>query len=99
MRIRTAQFSALALLAASSAAVADDAAWDWSSNVELQSRLFAQDALWPGQASQAAQVSLAATAELRWRNADGDQRASFIPYLRWDSVDEERNLVDLQEAY
>jgi hypothetical protein len=79
--------------------VADDAAWDWSSNVELQSRLFAQDALWPGQGSQAAQVSLAATAELRWRNGDGDQRASIIPYLRRDSVDEERNLVDLQEAY
>ena len=99
MRIRTAQLAALALLATSSAAVADDAAWDWSSNVELQSRFFAQDALWPGQGPQAAQVSLAATAELRWRNADGDQRASFIPYLRWDSVDEERNLVDLQEAY
>jgi len=99
MRIRTAQFSALALLATSSATVADDVAWDWSSNVELQSRFFAQDALWPGQGPQAAQVSLAATAELRWRNADGDQRASFIPYLRWDSVDEERNLVDLQEAY
>ena len=99
MRIRTAQLAALALLVASSAAVADDAAWDWSSNVELQSRLFARDALWPGQGSQAAQVSLAATTELRWRNGDGDQRASIIPYLRWDSVDDERNLVDLQEAY
>jgi hypothetical protein len=99
MRIRTAQFSALALLVASSVAVADDAAWDWSSNVELQSRLFARDALWPGQGSQAAQVSLAATAELRWRNAEGDQRASIIPFLRRDSVDDERNLVDLQEAY
>ena len=99
MRIRTAQFAALALLVASSAAVADDATWDWSSNVELQSRLFARDALWPGQGSQTAQVSLAATTELRWRNGEGDQRASIIPYLRWDSVDDERNLVDLQEAY
>jgi hypothetical protein len=90
---------ALALLVASSAAVADDATWDWSSNVELQSRLFAQDALWPGQGSQTAQVSLAATTELRWRNGEGDQRASIIPYLRRDSVDDERKLVDLQEAY
>ena len=99
MRIRTAHLPALALLVASSAAVADDATWDWSSNVELQSRLFAQDALWPGQGSQTAQVSLAATTELRWRNGEGDQRASIIPYLRRDSVDDERKLVDLQEAY
>jgi hypothetical protein len=99
MSIRTAQLPALALLVASSAAVADDAAWDWSSNVELQSRFFAQDALWPGQESQAAQVSIAGTAEFRWRNGEGDQRASIIPFLRWDSVDEERKLVDLQEAY
>jgi len=99
MSIRTARLAVLALLVASSAAVADDAAWDLSSNVELQSRLFARDALWPGQGSQAAQVSLAATTELRWRNGEGDQRASIIPFLRWDSVDDERNLVDLQEAY
>ena len=44
-------------------------------------------------------MSIAATAELRWRNADGDQRASVIPYLRWDSVDDDRKLADLQEAY
>ena len=99
MSIRTAQFTALALLLAATAAMADGASWDRAGNVELQSRLFARDALWPGQGSQAAQLSLAATAELRWRNAEGDQRASIIPFLRRDSVDEERNLVDLQEAY
>jgi hypothetical protein len=99
MRIRTAQFTALALLVASSTALADDAAWEGAGNVELQSRFFARDALWPGQGSQTAQVSIAATAELRWRNAGGDQRASLIPYLRRDSVDDERNLVDLREAY
>jgi hypothetical protein len=98
MSIRTAQFTALALLLAATAAMADGASWDRAGNVELQSRLFARDALWPGQGSQAAQLSLAATAELRWRNAEGDQRASIIPFLRRDSVDEERNLVDLQEA-
>ncbi len=99
MSIRTARNAALALVLVSSAATADETAWDLAGNIELQSRLFAEDALWPGQASQAAQVSLAATAELRWRNGEGDQRASIIPYLRWDSVDDERNLVDLQEAY
>jgi hypothetical protein len=99
MRIRTAHVTALALLLASTAAMADGASWDQAGNVEVQSRLFARDALWPGQGSQAAQVSLAAKAELRWRNAAGDQRASIIPFLRRDSVDDERNLVDLQEAY
>ena len=99
MKTRNARHAALALLLASSVAVAGESAWDAAGNVELQSRFFAEDALWPGQAGQTAQASLAATAELRWRNAAGDQRASIIPYLRRDSVDDERNLVDLQEAY
>jgi len=99
MDIRTARHTALAILLASSVANGGEASWDRSGNIELQSRLFARDALWPGQAPQAAQVSLAATAELRWRNAAGDQRASVIPYLRWDSVDDERKLFDLPEAY
>ena len=99
MGIRTAHHVALALLLSSSVVMADEANWDYSGNIELQSRVFARNALWPEQASQAAQLSLAATAEVRWRNAEGDQRASIIPYLRWDSVDDERNLVDLQEAY
>ena len=30
---------------------------------------------------------------------EGDQRASIIPYLRWDRTDDERSLADLQEAY
>jgi hypothetical protein len=32
-------------------------------------------------------------------NADGDQRASIIPFLRWDATDSERSLIDLREAY
>ncbi len=91
--------AALAVLLVSPAVMAGEAAWDHSGNIELQSRFFAHDALWPGQGSQAAQVAFAATAELRWRSAEGNQRASIIPYLRWDSADDERNLVDLQEAY
>jgi hypothetical protein len=99
MKTRTAQHVALATLLAAPAVTAGAAGWDGAGNVELQSRFFAEDAQWPGQAGQTAQASLAATAELRWRNAAGDKRASVMPYLRLDSVDEERNLVDLQEAY
>jgi hypothetical protein len=89
----------LALLLPALVANADEASWDLGANVEMQSRFFTQDARWPGQESQAGQISLAATVELRWRNADDDQRASIIPYLRWDAEDEERSLLDLREAY
>jgi len=99
MNLRSLQFVALAFLLLSIAVRAEEASWDLAGNVELQSRFFARDGLWPGQASQAAQLSLAATADLRWRSAGGDQRASFIPFLRWDEVDSDRSLVDLQEAY
>ena len=88
-----------ALLSSSLAARADEASWDWSGSFELQSRFFARDALWPGQEPGAAHASLSATAELRWRSAGGNQRGSLIPFLRWDEVDSERSLVDLQEAY
>jgi hypothetical protein len=99
MGIRNPQLVVMAILLSSPAAYAEEASWDLAGNVEVQSRLFARDALWAGQDSQAAQVSLAATAELRWRNGAGNQRASFIPFLRWDEADNERSLIDLQEAY
>ena len=81
------------------AANADEASWDWSGNLELQSRFFTREALWPGQASGTSHLSLAGTAEARWRSGTGNQRASFIPFLRWDEADTDRSLVDLQEAY
>lgn len=81
------------------AAKADESSWDFSANVDLQSRIFIDDALWPGQDSQSGQLSIAATADIRWRNAARNQRASFIPYFRWDEADSERSLIDLREAY
>jgi len=72
---------------------------DVSGNVELQARASWQDPAWFGQDSQALQGSVAATAEFRWRNDEGNQRASVIPYLRWDGNDNERSLADLREAY
>ena len=97
--MRTTQLLLLALLLPALAAKADEASWDVAANVEMQSRFFAQEARWPGQESRAGQISVAATVELRWRNADDDQRASIIPYLRWDASDEERSSLDLREAY
>jgi hypothetical protein len=72
---------------------------DVSGSVELQTRLFQHDPAWPGQDDQAPQGSVVATTEFRWRNEEGTQRASMIPYFRWDAADDDRSLVDLREAY
>ena len=78
--------SLLMLLSFAASSAADEGNWDIAANVDLQSRFFAQDARWPGQDSQATAASLALSADFRWRNVDGDQRASIIPYLRWDAT-------------
>ncbi|MDH3532611.1 MAG: hypothetical protein OEO82_06740 [Gammaproteobacteria bacterium] len=87
----------LAFLSSALVAAADEASWDFSANVELQSRFFTQDARWSGQNDQAGQFAVATTAEVRWRS--GNQRAAFMPYLRWDEADGDRSLIDLREAY
>lgn len=99
MTAHTHRIVLLTILLLSLTAHADEASWDWAGDIELQSRFFARDASWPGQTSQIAQLSFSATAELRWRNAAGNQRVSFIPFLRWDEVDDERSVADLREAY
>ena len=87
------------LLSSALNARADDSDWSRSANIDLQSRFFTQDAKWPGQSSQTGAVSLAFSAEFRWRAPDAEQRISLIPYLRWDATDSDRSLVDLPEAY
>ncbi len=72
---------------------------DVSGSVELQARTFWHDPQWAGQDDQALQGSIASTTEIRWYNEAGNQRAAFIPYLRWDATDDERSLADLREAY
>lgn len=72
---------------------------DFSGSIELQTRTAWNDPAWFGQDDQAVLGSVAAIAEVRWRNEDGNQRASLIPYLRWDANDDERSLADLREAY
>lgn len=80
-------------------AIADDSEWDLSGNVSIQARGFAQDALWPQQNTSDAEVSVSGEWEVRWRSEEGDQRASFIPFARWDENDDERSHIDLREAY
>ena len=73
------------------------ASWDVSSNVDLAARVFTEDARWPGQNDATTQFSLGGNLELRWRGEES--RASIIPDLRYDGVDDERSRADLKEAY
>ena len=73
------------------------AEWDFAGNVDLAARVFTEDARWPGQDDSTLQLSIAGSAEARWRGDDA--RASIIPYLRYDATDDERSLTDLREAY
>ena len=91
--------SVLALLLLAPVAMADDASLDVSADVSVEMRYFPTDGRWPGQGTRAGEAALESTLELHWRNAGGDQRASLIPYLRWDGTDSERSLADLHEAY
>lgn len=72
---------------------------DVSGSVELQLRTFLHDPAWSGQDDGTVQGTIVSTTEFRWRNKDGNQRVSLIPYLRWDATDDERSLFDLKEAY
>ncbi|MEM9402128.1 MAG: hypothetical protein AAGA44_06460 [Pseudomonadota bacterium] len=71
--------------------------WDKAANVELQTRLFTQDAAFPRQDDATLHASLSGELDLRWRG--NDARASIIGFVRLDSVDDERNLVDFRELY
>ncbi len=93
------RFLLVSLLAALSISPARGGEVDISGSVEMQARAFWHDPQWVGQDDQALQGTVISTTEIRWYNEGGNQRAAFIPYLRWDATDEERNLTDLKEAY
>lgn len=92
-------FGLIVLSISGGIAMADDSEWDLSGNTALQLRGFSQNALWPEQNSSDAEVSVSGEWEVRWRSEEGDQRASFIPFARWDENDDERTHMDLREAY
>ena len=89
----------LGLLAAFFASPARGGEVDISGSVEMQARSFWNGPQWAGQDDRSPQGSVSFTTEVRWYNEDGNQRAAFIPYLRWDTTDGERNLTDFREAY
>ncbi len=72
---------------------------DISGDIEMQVRTFWNDPAWIGQDDPALHGSVALEPEFRWYNEAGNQRASLIPFLRYDATDDDRSLLDLREAY
>ena len=95
------KFSFVVLLAASllSLSPARGGEVDISGSIELQARAFWNDPQWVGQNGGALQGTVISTTEIRWYNEAESQRISIIPYMRWDTSDDERSLLDLREAY
>ena len=72
--------------------------WDVSGYLSADLRLFSHDPAFPGQ-NDKPEWSLAAQPELRWRSDDGDQRINLIAFARGDAADDERNHIDIREAF
>ena len=72
--------------------------FEWSGYLGMESRYFWQDPLDKRQ-NKEGDVSLLFQPELRWYNDEGNQRASMIGFVRAGAQDEERNHLDLREAY
>ncbi len=84
------------LLPAFSMAVASAAyPVEWSGNLAVEVRTFPSTAQWPEQKDNG--LSLSFQPELRHRWNDGDQAFTFIPFVRVDSMDEERTHADIRE--
>ena len=72
--------------------------WNLSGYAGGEIRYFPDDPQFAGQ-FRGAQLSLVASPKWAWRNDDGRQRISIIPFARIDSRDDERSHVDLREGY
>lgn len=70
-----------------------------SSELGLELRHFSHNPMWVDQDRQRSQPSINISTDLRWQSPSGNKRASLIPYLRYDQVDQDRSLIDLREAF
>ena len=72
--------------------------FEWSGYLGMESRYFWQEPLDKRQDT-STDVSLVFQPELRWYSDSSDQRVSIIGFARSGAQDEERNHVDIREAY
>lgn len=90
-------------IAASTAATisADDAS-NWRDNLTTDYNLTMQQRYYPQTGAQGqakAHSSVAISAEWVWLSDDRAHQLALEPLLRWDQRDDERNLIDLRQAY
>lgn len=69
--------------------------FEWSGNINFESKLFSQDALSSYQFKEYASVSVQPEWFHQWD--DGKQQFTFIPFVRLDQRDEERTHFDVRE--
>ena len=72
--------------------------WDFSASVAAEVRIFPNDPAFPGQDDNLLSPSVAVEPEIVYEWNDGDDRLTFVPFLRWDADDDERSHLDLREA-
>ncbi|PCJ57356.1 MAG: hypothetical protein COA73_10910, partial [Candidatus Hydrogenedentota bacterium] len=74
-------------------------AFEWRGYVAGESRVFLHNPLWDGQDDALATLSISAQPELHHEWDGGYQQFVFTPFLRIDSVDDERTHFDIRELY
>ncbi len=91
-----------ALLTAAPLALAGGAApageWDFSASITGELRAFPNDPAFPGQDNATLSPSVSFEPEVVYEWNGGDDRLTFVPFLRWDADDDSRTHGDLREA-
>lgn len=70
--------------------------YEFSGNFAAEGRFFAEEPAFAGQARDNS-TSVSLSPEFYWEWAEGEQSVRFVPFLRFDSVDEERTHNDIRE--
>jgi len=91
-----------ALLTAAPLALAGDAAlageWDFSASLTGEFRAFPYNAAFREQGDATISPSVSFESEVVYEWNGGDDRLTFVPFLRWDADDDNRTHGDLREA-
>lgn len=92
---RSAMFLLGALLLCTQSAVAQ---WDITGTLELELRTFPEHAAFSDQDNATLSPSIAFQPEFVFEWADGDNRLTFEPFIRWDAHDRRRTHFDMREG-
>ena len=92
----TALLTAAPLALAGGAALAGE--WDFSASLAGELRAFPNDAAFPEQKDSTLSPSISFEPEVVYEWNRGDDRLTFVSFLRWDADDDNRTHGDLREA-